>query len=96
MKMLIVEDEPEMLAFLERLFLGCAMDVRAVSSGSVAAEALESWEPDLLISDLELPGRSGEELAQAAALRPRPPGSSSSPGTPRGWSGRARSHPPRC
>lgn len=73
MKMLIVEDEPTMLEFLERLFLGRAIDVRAVPSGSAAAETLESWAPHLLISDLDLSGVTGEELARAAALLPRPP-----------------------
>ncbi len=72
MKILIVEDELTLLTFLERLFLGCGLDVKAFLSGSAAAEVLESWQPDLLISDLGLPDLPGEDLARAAAHLPRP------------------------
>lgn len=72
MKILIVEDDLSLLTFLERLFLGCGLDVKAFLSGSAAAEVMESWEPDLLISDLGLPDMPGEDLARAVARLPRP------------------------
>jgi CheY-like chemotaxis protein len=72
MKILIVEDERTLLTFLEKLLLGCGLDVKACRSGSAAAEALESWQPDLLISDLGLPDVPGEVLARAAARLARP------------------------
>jgi CheY-like chemotaxis protein len=72
MKVLIVEDDPTLLTFLESLLLGSELDVKALLSGSDAAEAIPSWQPDLLICDLGLPDVPGEELARAAARLPRP------------------------
>ena len=71
MKILLVEDDPVLLTFLERLLLGSEVDVKALLSGSAAAEAILSWQPDLLICDLGLPDVPGEELARAAARLPR-------------------------
>lgn len=72
MKILIVDDEPNLLTFLEGLLLGCGLDVKACLSGFEAADALESWRPDVLISDLGLADMRGEDLALAAAHLPRP------------------------
>jgi CheY-like chemotaxis protein len=72
MKILIVEDEPTMLTFLERLFLGSGLDVKAFLSGSDAIEMIGAWQPDLLVCDLGLPDVPGEELARAAARLPHP------------------------
>ena len=69
---MIVEDEPALLTFLERLFRGCGLEVNGFLSGSDAAEVLELWQPDLLLSDLGLPDVQGEELARAAASMARP------------------------
>lgn len=68
MKILIVEDEPTLLEFLERLFVSCQHDVRAFAFGAPAAEVIEPWQPDVLICDLGLPDVAGETLAAAAAL----------------------------
>jgi CheY-like chemotaxis protein len=72
MKILIAEDERNLLTFLERLLVGCGLDVQAFDSGSAAAAALEWWQPDVLVSDLGLPDVPGEDLARAAAALPRP------------------------
>ena len=73
MKVLIVEGEPALLTFLERLLLGCGLNVKTCLTGSVAAELLQSWKPDLLICALGLPDVPGEVLAGAAAGLARPP-----------------------
>jgi DNA-binding response OmpR family regulator len=72
MKIMIVEDDPTVLGFLESWLLGWRHDVRGYVSSESAAEILRSWQPDLLLCDLGLPGTSGEELAQAAATLPHP------------------------
>ena len=71
MRILIVEDEAALRVILEDYFFD-EHDVRALGSGKRAMELLRGWQPDVLISDLGLPGLSGEDLAQAAAALPRP------------------------
>jgi DNA-binding NtrC family response regulator len=61
-RLLIVEDEPEMLMFLKRFFLRKGYAVTAVASGEEAWGALIETEFDLVISDLVLEGMSGMEL----------------------------------
>jgi DNA-binding response OmpR family regulator len=71
MKILIVEDEMALRVILEDALLD-AHEVRAVGSGARALHVLRSWQPDVLVTDLGLPGLPGEMLAQAAAALPRP------------------------
>src|SRR5262245_12440109 len=70
MKILIAEDQPALRVIFEDAFLTGAHDVQAIGSGPVALDFLRSWQPDVLVSDLALPGLTGEELAQAAAALP--------------------------
>ena len=42
-------------------------------NGAAAIEALADQSPCLVLSDLDMPGVSGEEVARAAARLPRPP-----------------------
>ena len=72
MKILIVEDEPTLLEFLESVFLSCNHDVRAFVSGATAVEIMPAWQPELLLCDLSLPDVPGEEVAQVASALPRP------------------------
>ncbi|MCF8113399.1 MAG: sigma-54 dependent transcriptional regulator [Desulfotignum sp.] len=62
MRLLIVEDEPEMLLFLKRFFQRKGYTVTAVASGEDAWAALTETEYDLVISDLVLEKMSGMEL----------------------------------
>ena len=73
MKILIVEDEPALREVLEDMFSASDHEVKTVATGASGLAALESWPPDVLVTDLGLPGAQGEEVAQAAAtLFPRP------------------------
>jgi DNA-binding NtrC family response regulator len=62
MRLLIVEDEPEMLLFLKRFFQRKGYTVTAVASGEEAWAAVTETEYDLVISDLVLEKMSGMEL----------------------------------
>ena len=62
MRLLIVEDEPEMLLFLKRFFQRKGYSVTAVTSGEDAWSAGTETEYDLVISDLVLEKMSGMEL----------------------------------
>ena len=61
-RLLIVEDEPEMLLFLKRFFIRKGYSVKAVASAEDAWNALTETEYDLVISDLVLEGMSGMDL----------------------------------
>ena len=73
MKILIVEDEPVLREVLADMLSTVDHQVKAVATGASGLAALERWPPDVLVTDLGLPGADGEEVAQAAVvLLPRP------------------------
>jgi CheY-like chemotaxis protein len=59
---LIVEDEEDTLAMLAMVFGRCGAEVKAVSSTAEALSLIEGWQPEVLISDLGLPGEDGYSL----------------------------------
>jgi signal transduction histidine kinase/CheY-like chemotaxis protein len=67
-RILVVEDQPEVLKFASSLLLSLGYEVEAVSTGPDALEVLtRDSRFDLLFSDVVLPkGMSGVELAQRA------------------------------
>jgi CheY-like chemotaxis protein len=68
----VVEDEPLVREFLEWA-LGRHYRVRAFGNGREALDALLREAPDLLLSDLDLPGLPGEALAARARALALPP-----------------------
>ena len=73
MKILIVEDEPALREVLEDMLSTGDHEVKTAATGASGLNCLEDWSPDVLVTDLGLPGANGEEVAQAAALLlPRP------------------------
>jgi len=61
-RLLLVEDEQEMLRFLERFFRRKGYETTAATSGEEAWRALSETEYDLVISDMALPGLGGLDL----------------------------------
>jgi len=73
-KILLVDDETAILDALQILFRGEGFDVSVASSGRAAMEALERARPDLVLSDIRMPGASGlEVLAKAREVDPELP-----------------------
>src|SRR5688572_16230537 len=70
MKILIVEDEPMLLTFLENVFTDRNHDVRAFVSASRALEVILEWTPDILLCDLDLACGHAEDLAWVVARIP--------------------------
>jgi DNA-binding response OmpR family regulator len=56
---LLVEDEPAIVDFMERMLRGAGYTVRAVMDGAAALAALNSNVPAVMILDLSLPRVSG-------------------------------------
>jgi len=68
---LIVDDEPSNLDSLERTFAKEGWRVRTAASGAEALEILRRERVEVIVTDLMMPGMSGEELLRAArALSP--------------------------
>ncbi|HUJ49153.1 MAG TPA: response regulator [Bryobacteraceae bacterium] len=75
-RILIVEDEPQLLLLLERHLKRLGFEVDPHSTGSAALRALENTSVpyDLAVADMGLPDMKGEALlAKIVALRPALP-----------------------
>ena len=69
LEILLVDDEPDTLTMFRDALEGAGARVRTVTNGLDALRITESWCPDLLVSDLGLPGMDGYELLQALRHR---------------------------
>lgn len=63
-KILIVDDEPNILISLEYLMQREGFDVRVARDGLQAIEAIERDPPDLVLLDIMMPGKTGLEVCQ--------------------------------
>ena len=72
MRLLVVEDDEDLRHFLG-IVLAAQHDVVCLGNGREALRQLASNAPDVLLSDLDLPELSGEELAHSAAGSQPPP-----------------------
>ncbi len=73
-KVLLVDDESGILEALKILFRGEGFDVRVADTGREAMTALEKDRPDLVVTDIRMPGASGlEVLARARQVDPELP-----------------------
>ena len=70
-KILVVDDETAILETLEILFRGEGYQVVVADSGIKAMAALREEKPDIVLTDIRMPGASGlEVLSQARATDP--------------------------
>src|SRR5690349_21773634 len=70
-QILVIEDEPGIVDFLERGLRSQGFDVMSATDGSSGAAVAVSQDVDLVVLDLMLPGRSGLDVL--AALRDAKP-----------------------
>jgi len=71
MIVLLVEDDAEVRRVME-MALAPEFDVRSCRTGTEGLQMLRTERVDVLLTDLDLPGLSGEALAEAAKMLPRP------------------------
>jgi two-component system response regulator AdeR len=72
-KILIVEDEPEIAQIIDAFLRRESADCLIVSDGERAVDTARWWRPDVVILDLRLPGRDGLSVLadlRAAAIQP--------------------------
>jgi DNA-binding response OmpR family regulator len=69
-KILLVDDEPNILAPIEFLMQQQGYEVRKALSGSEALDTLSHFVPDVVVLDVMMPGMDGFEVA--ATIRQMP------------------------
>ena len=69
-RVLIVDDEPNIVVSLEFLMKQKGYTVKAVDNGKDALDALREFAPDLVLLDVMMPLLSGYELAQKVRENP--------------------------
>lgn len=61
-RILVVDDEPDSRELIERVLSECKAQVVVASTGETALRAVEHERPDVLVSDIGMPGMDGYEL----------------------------------
>jgi CheY-like chemotaxis protein len=68
-KLLIVDDEPVTRTLLTQIFSNMGHEVKTAEDGFSALEQIRAEVPDVLLSDLNMPGMSGFELLSVVRRR---------------------------
>lgn len=63
-RILVVDDEPQLTRVLRTGLSARGYDVRIAANGKSALEIFQEWLPDLVITDLAMPGMDGLELSR--------------------------------
>jgi CheY-like chemotaxis protein len=61
-RVVVVDDEPDARETLQQILEHCNAEVRTAGSATEAMKLLESWRPDVLLSDIGMPGEDGYDL----------------------------------
>ena len=69
-RILIAEDEPNIVAWLEFLLQSSDYEVCVARDGAQALELIERFRPDLLLLDVMMPVRNGFEVCRAIRGNP--------------------------
>ncbi|MFZ0270940.1 MAG: response regulator transcription factor [Acidobacteriaceae bacterium] len=72
-RILVVDDEIQITRVLRASLSAQRYDVRTVNDPEEALRLFEEWDPDLVITDLMMPGMSGVDLARAIRRKSRTP-----------------------
>jgi PAS domain S-box-containing protein len=70
LRLLLVEDQEDTREMLHILLEGRGAQIQAVASATEAFHRLRAWRPDILVSDIGLPGENGYELIQRIRALP--------------------------
>ena len=62
---LVVDDDARIRTLIDEFLTGLGYDVRQAEDGFEALDDAKEFKPDLILLDLRLPGRPGEEVCKA-------------------------------
>jgi CheY-like chemotaxis protein len=72
LRVLVVDDDPDALELASAILSSAGAMVRLSQAASDALQVLQQWRPDVLVSDIEMPGEDGYDLiSKVRALAPR-------------------------
>lgn len=63
-KILVVDDEPNIVIALEYLLQREGYEVQKAYNGQQALDCMENWTPDIVVLDVMMPGMNGFEVAR--------------------------------
>ena len=69
-RVLIADDEPNIVASLEFLMEQAGYEVKVAANGQEALELAASFRPDLILLDVMMPGKNGYEVCQSLKSDP--------------------------
>jgi len=69
-RILIADDEPNIVTSLEFLMQASGYEVRVARDGEEALQLVDSFRPDLVLLDVMMPLRSGSEVCRAIRGNP--------------------------
>ena len=95
-RVLIVDDDDGIRFTLRSILSRADLQVTDVASAEAALEAMEREEPNLVITDLRMPGMDGLELLRSIKERPSPPRVSSPRHAMTNWLARSASNRKAC
>ena len=64
-RILVIDDEPQITRVLRASLSAQAFDVRTANEPEEGLQVFKDWTPDLVITDLMMPGMSGVEVCRA-------------------------------
>ncbi len=70
-RILVVDDEPDVVTLIERTLKAEGFDVSLAYDGISALEAAESEQPDLILLDIMMPMMSGYEVCEQLKANPQ-------------------------
>lgn len=70
MKIVVVDDEPDARDVVKRLLEGCGAEVQVAANAAEAIELIRHHRPDLLVSDIGMPGEDGYSLIRRLRALP--------------------------
>ncbi len=72
LRVLVVDDEPDVLSSIMRYLQRLGHEIRGASSAEEALQILASWKPHVVLSDVGMPGMDGLELCAMIGEGPNP------------------------
>src|SRR6185436_1780900 len=70
LRVLVVDDEPDTLETLRAVLEECGAEVTTSGTAPDALVNIQAWKPDLLISDIGMPGEDGYALIRNVRALP--------------------------
>src|SRR6185369_15594403 len=64
LRVLLVDDNPDLQASLASLLQGAGRDIRTAENGAKAVEMAKDWRPAVVFVDIHMPGLNGFQVAE--------------------------------